>query len=117
MDSPSPPHFDRSARPLNPSGKFVAEHGQTTLGRFLGGFVLDHIPMLDQNAIVDANDVRRNPVNRLTEARESPVHDHVVSLSHDRSRLVPQRGWQALDEIEQTLTTRCYMSAVLDVMR
>ena len=73
--------------------------------------------MLDQNAIVDANDVRRNPVNRLPEARKSSVHDHMVSLSHYRSRLVPQSGWQALDEIEQTLTTRCDMSAVLDIMR
>ena len=72
--------------------------------------------MLDQNAIVDANDVRRNPVNGLPEARKSPMHDHKISLGHDRSRLVLQSGWQALDEIEQTLTTRCDMSAVLDIV-
>src|SRR5713226_1246003 len=48
---------------------------------------------------------------------KSPVHDHEVSLSHDRSRFVLQRWWDALDEIEQTLTTRCDMSAVLNVVR
>jgi hypothetical protein len=69
--------------------------------------------MLDQNAIVDANDVRRNPVNRLPEARKSLVDDHVVSATIGPGSY----GWQALDEIEETLTARCDMSAVLDIMR
>jgi MFS family permease len=35
--------------------------------------------MLDQNAILDAKNVRRNPVNGLAEAREAPVHFAGVS--------------------------------------
>jgi hypothetical protein len=34
---------------------------------------LDHIPVLDQNAILDANDIRRNPVHREAEVRKSFV--------------------------------------------
>src|SRR6266851_4591734 len=49
------------------------------------------------------------PLNR-------PCTIHEVSLGHDRSRFVLQRGRKALDEIEQTLTTRCDMSAMLDVV-
>src|SRR5206468_2070672 len=48
--------------------------------------------------------------------RKSPMHDHEVSLSHDRSRFVLQRWWDVLDEIEQTLTTRRNVSAVLNVV-
>src|SRR6266404_6174947 len=73
--------------------------------------------MLDENAILDTNDVRRNPVHRLAEARKSSVHDHKVFFGHNRSRFVLQRWRDALDEIEQTLTTRCDMSAVLNVVR
>src|SRR5439155_3454948 len=79
-------------------------------------FILKHIPVLDQNPVLDAKNVRRDPVHELAKARKSPVHDHEVSLSHDRSRFVLQRWWDALDEIEQTLTTRCDVSAVLDVV-
>src|SRR5216684_1416118 len=72
--------------------------------------------MLDQNVILDANDVRRNPVHGLSEARKSPVHDHEISLSHDRSRLVLQRWWDALDKVEEALPARCDMSAMLNVV-
>jgi len=49
------------------------------------------------------------PLNR-------PRHDHEVSLSYDRSRFVLERWRKALDEIEQPLTTRRDMSAVLNVL-
>src|SRR5712691_1486580 len=73
--------------------------------------------MLDQNAILDANDVRRNPVHRLAEARKSPVHDHKVFFGQNRSRFVLQRRRDAFDEIEQALSARLNMSAVLNVVR
>jgi hypothetical protein len=75
---------------------------------------LDHIPMLDQNAILDANDVRRNPVHGKAKIREPSVHDHEISFGHDRSWLVLE-GWRAFDEIEQALAAGRDMSAVLDV--
>src|SRR5260221_13390784 len=53
------------------------------------------------------------PIHGSTETAKPSVHDHDVSLSHDRSRFMFQRWWDALDEIEQTLTARCDMSALL----
>jgi len=47
---------------------------------------------------------------------KSAVHDHEVSFGHDYSGFVLQCWRDALDETEQTLTTGCDMSAVLDVI-
>src|ERR1700737_1189650 len=71
--------------------------------------------MLDQNAILDANDVRRDPVHGKAEIREPSVHDDEISFGHDRSWLVFERWRKAFDEIEQALAARRDMSAVLDV--
>src|ERR1700691_1343799 len=73
--------------------------------------------MLDEHAVLNTNDVRRDPVHGKAEARKSTVHDYDVSFSHDRSRFVVQRRWDALDEVEQTLAARRDMSAVLHVIR
>ncbi len=78
---------------------------------------MDHIPVLDKNVVLDENNVRSNPVHGQAEMRKSPVHDDEVSISDDRSWLIPERRGKALQEIEQTLTTRCDMSAVLNVVR
>src|SRR5271154_708510 len=71
--------------------------------------------MLDQNAILDANDVRRNPVHGKAKIREPSVHDHEISFGHDRSWLVLERWRKVFDEIEQALAAGRDVSAVLDV--
>jgi hypothetical protein len=73
--------------------------------------------MLNKDSVVNANDICSNPIRRSAETAESPVHDHELSLGYDRSRFVLERRSKALDEIEQTLSTRCDMSAVLDIVR
>ncbi len=70
-----------------------------------------------RNAVLDAENVRGNPVHRLAEARKSPVRDHKIFFDHNRSRFVLQRWRDALNEIKQSLRTRCDMSAVLNVVR
>jgi hypothetical protein len=97
--------------------KFVPEHGPLAYRLFFGRFILNDVPMLDKDSPLNAHDIRGNPIHRSAETAKSAVHDHEVSLSHDRSRFVLQRERKALDEVEQTLTTRCDMSAMLDVMR
>ena len=72
--------------------------------------------MFDQNAILDANDVRRNPVHGLAEARKAPVHDHKIFFDHNRSRFILQRRRDAFYQIEQTVAARFDMSAVLDIV-
>src|SRR5258708_28350064 len=72
--------------------------------------------MLDQNAIFDANDVRRNPVHREAETRKSPVHDDEIPFSDNRSGLIFESWRKTLDEIEQALTTGSNVRAVLGVM-
>jgi hypothetical protein len=47
--------------------KRVAEHGQAALGCLTCRLVLDHIPVLHQPPVLDAQDIRRDPVHRLAE--------------------------------------------------
>ncbi len=81
-------------------GKLVAEHGKAALRRLAPCFVLDHVPVLGQNSILDANDVRYNPVDRLPNARISPVHDYKISVGDNRSVLILQRRRDTLDKSE-----------------
>jgi hypothetical protein len=73
--------------------------------------------MFDQKAVLDTNNVCGNPIHRSTEVAKSPVNDHEVTLGDDRSRFVPQRGWKALDELEESFSAGFNVSAVLDVVR
>jgi hypothetical protein len=97
--------------------KACAEHGSFAFRLFFCGFILNYIPMLDEDSVLDAHDIRGNPIHRSTETAESAVHDHEVSLGHDRSRFVLQRWRDALDKVEKTLAARRDMSAVLNVVR
>ena len=78
--------------------------------------VLNDIPVLDQNPILDSEDIGGNPVHRLAEARKSPVYDHKIFIGYNHSRFILQRWRDALDEIEQAVATGRDMSAVLDVV-
>lgn len=74
--------------------------------------------MLDQNSILDAKDVRCNPVHTgKPMPRKSTVDDHKISLGHDRSRFILQRRRAALDEIEEAVPARRDMRAVLNIIR
>src|ERR1700677_4991018 len=93
-----------------------SKHGRTTLRLLFRGLILNDIPMLREFAGFDTHNVSGNPIHRGTEIAESTVHDHDVSFGHDRSRFVLQCWRDALDEIEQTLATRCDMSTMLNVV-
>jgi len=83
----------------------------------LGSFVLNYIPVLDENPVFDAQNVGCNPVHREAEVRESSVHDDDIPFGHNRSGLIFESRRKALDEIEQALTTGSNVRAVLDVVR
>src|SRR5467141_3049527 len=97
--------------------KTCSEHWGFTLRLFFGHFILNDIPMFDQKAVLDTNNVRGNPIHRSTEVAKSPVNDQEVTLGDDRSRFVPQRGRKALDELEESFSAGFNVSAVLDIVR
>src|SRR5882724_8076652 len=74
------------------SGRFrktCSEHRSFTLRLFFGRFVLNDIPMLDKDAVLNAQNICGNPIHRSTEAAKSPVNNHEVTLGDNRSRFVP----------------------------
>ena len=73
--------------------------------------------MLEKDSVLNAQNICGDPICRCTETAESPVHDDEIPFRNDRSWLIFERRRKALDEMEQPLTTRCNVSAVLNVVR
>src|SRR5580700_2245153 len=83
---------------------------------FFRRFILNDVPMLHKDSVLNAHNICGNPINRQAEIRKSPMDHDEISIGDDRSWLILERRRKTLDEIEQTLPTRCDMSAVLDVV-
>src|SRR6266699_2627669 len=93
-----------------------SEHGPLAYGLFFRRFILNDVPMLDKDSVLNAQNICGNPIHGSTETAKAPVDDHEVSLSHDHSRFVFQRWWDALDKVEEPVAAGCDMSAVLNVV-
>src|SRR6202011_2817712 len=109
-------HFMCPPLPLSAVGERVSKHWVSALGLFLGSLVLNDIPVLNQDSVFHADNIRRNPVDRQPEAREATVDDDEVSLCYDYSRLIPESGRDALDQVEETVTARLNVRTVLNVV-
>src|SRR5271154_6813968 len=95
----------------------LAKHREATLGLFPSCFVLNHVPMLRKNSVLNSENVRGDPIDGLTEAGESAVHDHHIALGHNYTRLIPECLRQTFDEVKQSLAPRLDVSTVLDIAR
>src|ERR1700730_18682413 len=49
-------------------GKRIAEHGQPAPRPLAGGLILDHVPVLRQQSVLDANNVEHDPFRGQAEA-------------------------------------------------
>jgi hypothetical protein len=62
----------------------------------LAGFVLQYVPVLDQQVTVHADDVSSDPVGLVAAAGESAVQDVDVSIGDDELMAIPQGSeWSA----------------------
>src|SRR5260221_10299229 len=95
--------------------KRVAEHRPTALGLLSRSLGLDDVPVFDKDAILDPEDVRRDPVHGCPEPGEATMNDDEVAFSHDHPGLVFQRRRHALDEVEEALAAGSDVRAVLDI--
>jgi hypothetical protein len=94
----------------------ISKHRVSALGLFLGSLVLNDIPVLNQDSVFHADNIRRDPVDRQPEAREAAVDDDEVSLCYDYSRLIPEGGRNALDQVEETVAARFNVRTVLNLV-
>ena len=72
------------------------------------------IPVFKQDSVFHADNVCRN--HRPPDAGEPAVDDDEVSLGYDYSGLILERGRGALDQVEETVTARLNLRAVLNVV-
>src|SRR5258708_32914170 len=77
-----------------------SEHGSFTLRLFFRGFILNDVPMLDEDSVFNAHNIRGDPIHRKTKIAKSTMHDHEISPSNEHSGLVLQRWRGSLHEIE-----------------
>src|ERR1700753_777156 len=90
--SPTPPRL--SGREL------ISEHGIAALGLLPRGFVLKHIPMFGELAILETYDIRSNPGVGPAMSGEASVRDYIVALGHDELILIAQRAGQRPNKVE-----------------
>jgi hypothetical protein len=72
--------------------------------------------MLNKDAVFNSKNVSRNPVHRRAETGEPAMHDHEVPVGNNCPRFVSKKVRESFDEVEQSLTARFDMRAVLDVV-
>src|ERR1700722_5151044 len=101
---------------LSAPGEGVSKHRVPALGLFLGSLVLNDIPVLDQDSVFQADNIRCNPVDGQPDTRETAVEDDDVSLRYDDSRLILEGGRNALDQVEEPLTARFNVRTMLNVV-
>ena len=89
-----------------------AEHRIPALGLLLGSLVLNNIPVFDESPILQANDVRRDPVHRQSDVGKPAMNDDVVTFGENYPGLVLERLRSGLDEVEEPISSRLDMGAV-----
>src|SRR5260370_38913952 len=94
----------------------VAEHRIPALGLLLGSLVLNDIPVFDENSILQANDVRCDPVHRQSDVGEPPMNDDIVVFRKNHSRLILERRRRGLAELEEPGSSPLDLAAVLNVV-
>src|SRR5258708_35165509 len=94
----------------------VAEHRIPALGLLLCSLVLNDIPVFDENLILQANDVGCDPVHRQSDVREPAMNDDVVTFCKNYPGLILERRWRSLDKVEEPVSSRLDVGAVLNVV-
>ena len=95
----------------------IAKHGKAADGFFPSGFVLQYIPVLSQKAVLESDNVGRNPGRGPSHPREPAMRDHVVAFCDDELVFVAQGIWRRTNESEQPVASWRNVRAVLDVLR
>src|SRR5580698_14062 len=95
----------------------IAKHGKAADGFFPSGFVLQYIPVLSQKAVLESDNVGRNPGRGPSHPREPAMRDHVVAFCDDELVFITQGIWRRSNKSEQPFASRGDMRAVLDVLR
>jgi hypothetical protein len=60
--------------------------------------------MFNQNPVLDPKDIRRDPIHRQADPRESSVNDDKISISHDYARFIFQPWREAFDEVKEAMS-------------
>ena len=73
--------------------------------------------MLSEKTVLDPDDVGHYPIGGLADVAEPPVQHHIVTARDGQPVFVSHVGRRGFHELEQALTTRGDVRAVLDVVR
>ena len=65
--------------------------------------------MLHKDAVFNAKNVRRNPVNRRSEPGKPAMHNDEVPIRNNGSCFISQSWRDPFDEVEKTLTPRLFV--------
>jgi two-component system KDP operon response regulator KdpE len=78
----------------------VAEHGSPAPRFLLGRFVLQHVPVLAEDAIGDPQDIDGDPIARASRSGEAAVNHGEFFVGKDQSWFVSQPRGRASNQVE-----------------
>src|SRR5258708_1929347 len=80
--------------------KCVTEHRGFTFRLLLRGFVLNDIPVLHENAVLNAKNISRDPVHHCPKPGKTPMRNNEVSFGNDQTSFIMQSGRKGLNRVE-----------------
>jgi hypothetical protein len=66
----------------------------------LSGFVLNDIPVLHENAVLNAKNISRDSIHHCPKTGKPPMCDNEVSFGDDQTSFVTQSVWKGLYQVE-----------------
>src|SRR6516225_7443725 len=99
------------------SREVVAEHWKTAQRLLPRGLVLNDVPVLREDAVLDAHDVGDDPRCRQAVTGKPPVENDEITSRRRNVVLVAQCCGQALDQAKEPVAAGRNMCAVLDIVR
>src|SRR5437868_12437566 len=95
--------------------ELVSEHREPAFRNGSSGFVLDDVPMLGEDAVLQAHDVHHDPIRRSrAEAGKTTMQHQEVSIRQNQLILVPHRRGSVSHQLEQSFSSWRNVVAVHD---
>jgi hypothetical protein len=93
----------------------VAEHREAALRLDLRRFLLEHVPMLGELAVFEADDVSGDPGRLSSVPGEAAICDDIIALSENELVFIAQRVRKRVNQVEQPVASGLDMGTVLNI--
>ena len=95
----------------------LSEHRSAALRLPFRGLILNYIPMLDEDSVLNAQNISGNPVYRKTNTAKSPVYEPGTILAEGDIVIVLQRWWEDPSKVTSNACGRRRFGSCFEMSR